>query len=70
MVQRNDSNYGEVVADIAADLRRLADASDDYREKASKAARDTAEHAEWNYFITYYIDAFRRALGAADKRRN
>lgn len=70
VVQRNDSNYGEVVADIAADLRRLADASDDYREKASKAARDTAEHAEWNYFITYYIDAFRRALGAADKRRN
>lgn len=37
VVQRNDSNYGEVVADIAADLRRLADASDDYREKASKA---------------------------------
>lgn len=70
VVQRNDSNYGEVVANIAADLRRLADAPDDYREKASKAARDTAERAEWNYFITYYIDAFRRALGAADKRRN
>lgn len=70
VVKRTDSNYGEVVANIAADLRRLADASDDYREKASKAARDTAERAEWNYFITYYIEAFRRALGAADKRRN
>lgn len=70
VVHRTDSNYGEVVANIAADLRMLADASDDYREKASKAARDTAERAEWNYFITYYIDAFRRALGAADKRRN
>ena len=70
VVRRTDSNYGEVVANIAADLRMLADASDDYREKASKAARDTAERAEWNYFITYYIDAFRRALGAADKRRN
>ena len=32
-------------------------------------ARETAEKAEWNYFITYYIKAFRMALDAADSRR-
>ncbi len=69
VINRTDSNYNEVVATLANDLRQLADATDDYREKASKAARNTADKAEWNYFITYYIDAFRMALEAADKRR-
>ncbi len=69
VINRTDSNYNEVVATLANDLRQLADATADYREKASKAARNTADKAEWNYFITYYIDAFRMALEAADKRR-
>lgn len=69
VINRTDSNYNEVVATLANDLRQLANATADYREKASKAARDTADKAEWNYFITYYIDAFRMALEAADKRR-
>lgn len=69
VINRTDSNYHEVVETLAADLRRLADAGKDYTDKASKAARDTAERAEWNYFITYYIDAFRKALEASDKRR-
>lgn len=70
VIPRGDSNYNEVVTTLANDLRTLANASDDYRERASKAARDTADKAEWNYFITYYIEAFRKALSAADKRRN
>lgn len=70
VIPRGDSNYNEVVNTLANDLRTLANASDDYRERASKAARDTADKAEWNYFITYYIEAFRKALSAADKRRN
>lgn len=69
VIQRNDSNYVQVVDALAADFRRLADASDDYREKISKAARETAERAEWSYFIEYYIDAFKHALAAADRRR-
>ena len=47
---------------------QLAGASDDERERISKAARDTAERAEWNYFITYYIDAFKMAVDAAEQR--
>lgn len=70
VINRNDSNYNEVVENLANDFRKLADASDDYREKASKAARDTAEKAEWNYFITYYVEAFAIALDAAAKRSN
>ncbi len=69
VINRTDSNYNEVVNRLADGLRTLADASDEYCEKASKAARDTAERAEWSYFITYYIDAFRQAIEAADKRR-
>ena len=70
VVGRTDSNYGEVVETLATDLRILADASADYRERISKAARDTAERAEWDNFIAYYVTAFRTALDAADKRRS
>ena len=69
VITRTDSNYGDVVNAVAAKLRTLADAPAEEREKASKAARETAEKAEWNYFITYYIKAFRMALDAADSRR-
>lgn len=69
VVNRTDSNYGEVVEKLASDLRALADAPADLRERISKAARETAERAEWNNFMTYYVTAFRQALDAADKRR-
>lgn len=69
VIPRGDSNYCDVVNALANDMRTLANATDEYRERASKAARDTADKAEWNYFITYYIEAFRKALSAADRRR-
>lgn len=69
VIARTDSNYNEVVATLASSLRTLADATDDYRDRAARAARDTAERAEWNYFITYYVEAFKMALTAADLRR-
>ena len=70
VINRTDSNYNEVAATMAADLRKIADSTEEYREKVAKASRDTAERAEWNYFITYYVKAFSIALAAADKRRN
>lgn len=69
VIERNDSNYHEVVNTLADDIRTLANASEEYCEKAAKAARNTAEKAEWSSFISYYVDAFRRAIDAADKRR-
>lgn len=69
VITRGDSNYHEVVGSLAASLRRLADGTDDYRAAASKAAHATASKAEWDYFITYYIEAYRHALKAVDNRR-
>lgn len=70
VIPRTDSNYDQVVETLADDLRNLADATDDYRDKASKSARNTADRAEWSYFIIYYVEAYSKALAAADKRRN
>ena len=69
VITRHDSNYPDVVSALANDFRLIAASSSEYRDRASKAARETADRAEWNYFITYYIKAFRLALDAADKRR-
>jgi len=69
VIARNDSNYSEVVDTLAHDLLTLAEASADYRDKVAKAARATAEKAEWSHFISYYVEAYRKALEAADKRR-
>lgn len=69
VIGRNDSNYHEVVNRLASALLQLADASDDYRAAASKAAHATASKAEWDYFVTYYIEAYRQALKAVDNRR-
>lgn len=69
VVTRNDSNYGDVVNAISADLLKLAAATPEQWAADSKTARTTASKAEWDYFITYYIEAYRRALNAADSRR-
>lgn len=69
VIPRNDSNYSQVVETAANDMLALSKATPEQYAADSAAARATADKAEWNYFITYYIDAFRMALAAADKRR-
>lgn len=68
VIERNDSNYGEVVDRLAQAMLDLVSASEDRRAAISKAAHETASKAEWDYFVTYYIDAFRVALDNAEKR--
>lgn len=70
VIPRTDSNYHEVVTSVADNMLALSKASAEALAADSAAARATADKAEWDYFITYYIEAFRIALGAADKRRN
>lgn len=70
VIPRTDSNYGDVVAQLADSMLSLSNASADVKAADSAAARATADKAQWDYFITYYVDAFRMALAAADKRRN
>lgn len=68
VIERNDSNYGEVVDRLAQAMLDLVSASEDRRAAISKAAHETASKAEWDNFVTYYIDAFRVALDNAEKR--
>lgn len=68
VIERNDSNYGEVVDRLAQAMLDLVSASEDRRAAISKAAHETASKAKWDYFVTYYIDAFRVALDNAEKR--
>ena len=70
VITRNDSNYMEVADRLSKCMFNLSNASADAMASCSAAARETAAKAEWNYFITYYIEAFRIALAEADKRRN
>lgn len=70
VIPRNDSNYDDVVKALADAMMSMSTASPEVIAADSAAARETADKAEWNYFITYYVEAFRLALAAADKRRN
>lgn len=70
VIARNDSNYDDVVKALADSMLQMAKATPEIIAADSAAARETADKAEWNYFITYYVDAFRIALAAADKRRD
>lgn len=62
VIERTDSNYGEVADSIADSLEKLLLASAKQRVKIADAARKTAASAAWSYFIKYYIDTFKTAL--------
>lgn len=68
VIPRSDSDYHSVVEKLASSFRHLAGADADTRDKISKAARSTADKALWDYFIVYYVEAFKKALAAADAR--
>lgn len=61
-VKRTDSNYDEVVSDIAAELLQLMSDSPAQLAQISKAAMATAERADWSNFIKYYDEAYQIAL--------
>lgn len=63
VAERTDSNYFEVVDNIARDLKFLTccDAAAEQNIKAK--ARATADHARWSCFLKYYEEAFGIALG-------
>lgn len=61
-VKRTDSNYDEVVSDIAAELLQLMSDTPAQLAQISKAAMATAERADWSNFIKYYDEAYQIAL--------
>ncbi len=68
VVDRTDSNYWDVVGEIASSLESLLRANLKESSLISLACRSTASMAAWAYFIKYYIVTFRNALEKADKR--
>lgn len=69
VVGRGDYNYDEVVDNITRSLVFLCDSDKTETKTIAKAAMKTASKASWEYFITYYVDAFKIALENRNKRK-
>lgn len=69
VIDRNDSNYGQVVDKIAQQLFDFAHYTDEQRENMRKAAHAVSKKAEWKHFFKYYRKAYHIAIEKC-KRRN
>ncbi len=67
VINRTDSNYHEVAERIADALQELNQNGPRETALIRDAAMATAAETAWNYFITYYIDAFEIALRNASR---
>ena len=68
VLHRSDSNYYNVVDELAAQLTLLASMPDNLIEVARKAAMDTAKCASWANFIDFYTQAYNQAAQNAASR--
>jgi glycosyltransferase involved in cell wall biosynthesis len=67
VIERNDSNYNDVVNSIVNSIIQLQNNKQRAAE-ISKAAMNTAKNAAWSKFIKYYYKAFDVAFNNASKR--
>lgn len=68
VIERTDSNFGEVSNHIADDLLRFDRLSDEDRARARKEAAAVAKKADWKHFFKYYRQAYDIALRKRDNR--
>ena len=69
VLQRNDSNYSEVVDGVVARIREIADLELDKRNVYRENAREVAQIALWDNQIIYYKEAYSLALGKVQERK-
>ena len=69
VIARTDSNYGDAAHEIARQIVQYAQSPAEARTLAMKKAMETAEKADWKYFIFFYYEAFLIASGRRDERR-
>jgi len=62
VVYRNDDNYSEVVKTIASIIYDFTLKSDEQIKLLKKSAANLSNQADWAHFITYYINAYSKAL--------
>lgn len=68
VIPRTDSNFGEVVEQVADHLFRFSQYNILQTAAAAKAAAKIAKKAEWRHFFKYYRRAYEIALRAAQAR--
>ncbi|MBR5199975.1 MAG: DUF3417 domain-containing protein, partial [Bacteroidales bacterium] len=62
VLDRNDSNYHEVVDGVAARVQEMASLRKDVRKKYMQNAKEVSEIALWENNIIYYKEAYSKAL--------
>ena len=62
VLDRNDSNYFEVVDGVAERVKEIATIRKDVRRKYMQNAREVSEIALWENNIVYYKEAYSKAL--------
>ena len=62
VIDRNDSNYFDVVNAVADRVQEIAQLNKEERKRYMKNARDVSEIALWSNNIVYYKEAYSKAL--------
>ena len=62
VLDRNDSNYFEVVEGVTERIKEIASLRKDSRKKVMQNAKDVSEIALWENNIVYYKEAYSKAL--------
>lgn len=68
VIDRNDSNYWDVIHQVADAIYRYAQMTDEEREQQRKAAYNLSKEADWRHFFKYYRQAYDIAFKNAAKR--
>lgn len=68
VLHRGDSNYSEVVDEIVDAIETYVGTDSKSIKTFSKKATDTAKLAAWSNFISYYDDAYCKAVSKANKK--
>ena len=69
VIHRTDSNYDDVVDNVALNLQRFMQQPAENIDAARKAAAALAKKAEWKNFYKYYRKAYDIALTKANSRK-
>lgn len=69
VIDRNDVNDSEVVAELAKIVSKFASLSEADKMLAAIQAKELSNHALWKNLITHYYDAYQKAAESADKRK-
>ncbi|MCQ2334731.1 MAG: glycogen/starch synthase [Paludibacteraceae bacterium] len=68
VVRRTDSNWSEMIEQLADALYRFSQLQEKDVKAARKAAAAIAERAEWKHFFPYYEQAYKIALSHAKQK--